>query len=233
MVNILTIIPARSGSKSILQKNIKKLNNHPLMSYSIKYSLKSKLVTKTIVSTDSLEFSEIAKEYGAAVPFIRPLSLAGDDIQDFPVLEHGLLECEKYYGIQFEYVVWLRPTSPLRPSGLIEKGIDLMEKFPESTSLRSVVESSEHPYRQWEMCGDYMIGMFKDKGETYNLPRQQLPKVYFQSGDIEIVKRTTVLNGSMSGEVVLPLVIDRNEMIDIDHISDFLLAEKALNEFCK
>jgi len=228
MVNVLTVIPARSGSKSIPKKNIKMINEHPMMAYSVVYSMESDLVDKTVVSTDSEEFAVIARKYNAEVPFLRPSELAEDSVQDFPVIEHALKECERIYGKEFELVVWLRPTSPVRPKRLIERGVELMMKHPEASSLRSVVRCSEHPYRQWLSNGLFMKGLFPELGESYNLPRQQLPTVYFQSGDIEIVRRSTILDGSISGDKVIPLILEKEEMVDIDNYSDLNKAEKVL-----
>jgi CMP-N,N'-diacetyllegionaminic acid synthase len=229
-MNLVTVIPARGGSKSIPFKNIKLLNGEPLISYSINYSLKCPLISHTVVSTDSDEICSIAKEFNAQVPFIRPVEISGDDVEDYPVIYHALNNIETIYGLRVDAIVWLRPTSPLRPPNLIERSMKILKSFPECSSIRSVIKSKEHPYRQWAQNGPFIEGVIqnKDINEPFNLPRQKLPDIYFQSGDIEVIKRETIIKGSISGDKVVPLIINQNEMLDIDHFDDLKIAEKKL-----
>jgi CMP-N,N'-diacetyllegionaminic acid synthase len=227
-VNVVTVIPARGGSKSIPLKNIQLLNGRPLIEYTIKYSIGCELVRDTVVSTDLEQIAKIARDCGATVPFMRPEEISGDDVQDFPVIHHALTELEKIYNEKIDAIVLLRPTSPLRPILLIEKALSILKKFPNCTSVRSVVKTSEHPYRQWVIDGDKMVGYETGVDESYNLPRQKLPSLYFQSGDVEVIRRETILAGSISGMNIAPLVIERSEMLDIDIVSDLEEAEKKL-----
>ena len=229
-MNLVTVIPARGGSKSIPLKNIQLLKGKPLLTYSIGYSKSCSLVSHTIVSTDSEEIASIAKQYGAEVPFIRPAVISGDEVEDFPVIEHALYALESIYQEKIDAIAWLRPTSPLRPVLLIERAVELLEKFPECTSIRSVVESSEHPYRQWLWQDGFIASAVdcRETNEPFNLPRQKLPNMFFQSGDIEVVRRDTIVNGSMSGQKVAPIIMRQNEMLDIDHFDDLLDAELKL-----
>lgn len=227
---IVTVIPARGGSKSIPLKNIQPLNGKPLIEYTIKYSLDCPLVKHTVVSTDSAQIADIARACGAEVPFLRPESLAGDDVQDFPVIEHALRNLEREYRLTIDYVVLLRPTSPLRPKGLIEKAIAILEQDPECDSVRAVTDASEHAFRQWTPEGKYMRPFMEKTHEPYNIPRQELPTSYFQSGDIEVVRRRTILQGSVTGHRVAPLVINRQEMVDIDNPEDLLHAERMISD---
>lgn len=228
-MRIVTVIPARSGSKSIPKKNIRHLNGKPLLAYSIEYSLKCELIDKTIVSTDSEEIGQIAKDYGAEVPFIRPSELATDDTPDYPVFRHALDFLENYINDTIDIIILLRPTSPLRPPGLIERGVEMVMENPDFTSIRSVAKTNEHPYRQWKQEGRFIKGYEKSVEEPYNLERQKLPTVFFQTGDIEIISRQTLKAGSISGSRVLPLVIDRADMLDIDYEQDIMRAEDLLN----
>lgn len=222
----LAVIPARQGSKSLKNKNIKLLNGKPLLCYSIEYSLKSNLIDKTVVSTDSEHYANISKQCGADVPFLRPEDISGDDVQDYPVIKHAL-DFFDSKGEFYDLVVLLRPTSPLRPSGLIEKAYEIFEKNPDTSSVRSVTKIKEHPFRAWEMTNDRtIVGYERGVYEPYNLPRQVLPELYFQTGDIEVISRETLINGSVSGTKIRPIVINYSEMIDIDDASDFLAAEK-------
>lgn len=229
-MNIYTVIPARGGSKSIPKKNIQLLNGKPLVYYSIRYSLNCPLVKHTVVSTDSEEIAGIARKYKAEIPFMRPVGLAKDDVQDYPVFKHALEELESYYKEVIDILVLLRPTSPLRPGGLIEKGVALLKRFPEATSVRTVMLSSEHPYRQWLVTGDYMSGYERGVYEPYNIPRQKLPLAYFQTGDLELVRRSTILDGSISGSRVLPLIIERKDKLDIDSMFDLKEAKSRIKK---
>ena len=157
-MNIITIIPARGGSKSIPKKNIQILDGKPLISYSINYSINCSVVNKTVVSTDCKEIADVAIKYGAEIPFLRPKSISMDDTQDFPVIKHAVNFLEESCNTLIDIVILLRPTSPLRPKGLIEKGLSLLNSFPEATSVRSVALCKEHPYRQWRIVDDYIFG---------------------------------------------------------------------------
>jgi len=225
-MTIYTVIPARSGSKSIPKKNIRPLRGKPLLQYSVEYSLQCPLVLRTVVSTDSEEFAQVARNCGADVPFLRPAEFARDDTQDYPVIRHALDALESIYKEQIDLVVLLRPTSPFRPPKLIERAVELLQKHPGATSVRAVTRSTEHPYRQWVIEEPFMVGFARDVHEPYNIPRQKLPKVLFQTGDLEMVTRPTLLSGSVSGDHVLPLYIAPEEMLDLDTFSDWEEAER-------
>jgi N-acylneuraminate cytidylyltransferase len=228
MFKIIVIIPARSGSKSLPNKNILPLHGKPLLCYSVAYALGCKSVDKVVVSTDSEQIANIAKKCGAETPFLRPNKYSQDNTRDYPVMKHAL---EFFEGIDeiYDIYVLLRPTSPIRPNGLIEMAVKILEDNPFASSVRSVAKIKEHPYRAWCIESDgSMRGGIVGVEEPYNIPRQELPDMYFQTGDIEAIRRVTLLNGSVSGGCVYPLIIEHNEMVDIDHINDFKNAEEKL-----
>jgi len=227
--NIVTVIPARGGSKSIPKKNIRELKGKPLIQYSIEYSLKCPLVSHTVVSTDSQEIADIARKKGAEIYFLRPVEYAQDTTPDYPVMRHALDSLEEILRKVIDYIILLRPTSPLRPPDLIERGMELFNRFPEASSVRSITFCSQHPYRMWKIMDGFMTGYEAAVNESYNLPRQKLPPVYFQTGDIEIIRRETLKKGSVSGDKILPLAIRPDEMFDIDSESDIKRALKKLN----
>ncbi len=230
-MNIVTVIPARGGSKSIPYKNIRLIGGKPLLAYSIEYSKKCPLISHTVVSTDSEKIAVAATEYGAELPFMRPSEIAGDHVQDYPVIAHALEQIELHYQEHVDAIAWLRPTSPLRPAGLIERAVEILESNPTVSSIRSVVESTEHPYRQWFLSEGRLktASSLAPPAEPYNVPRQQLPHAYFQSGDIEVVRRETILTGSMSGTEIAPIFLAQDEMLDIDHFEDLKNAELHLS----
>jgi N-acylneuraminate cytidylyltransferase len=226
---VLAIIPARGGSKSIPRKNILDFAGHPLMAYSIAAGLQAERVTRTIVSTDDEEIAEVARKYGAEVPFTRPAEHAQDDTLDLPVFQHALgwmAENEDYHP---DVVVQLRPTSPVRPPDCVDNAVRLLLENPEADSVRGVVTSGQNPYKMWRIDADgRMKPLLSVEGlaEPYNAPRQELPQTYWQTGHIDAIRPGTILEkGVMSGDVILPLVIDIRYTVDIDTPRDWERAE--------
>jgi len=216
MVNIIALIPARSGSKGIPNKNIMSFKGKPLLAHSINYAKKCKFVSDIIVTTDSKEYCAIANAFGARTPFLRPNELSGDEVQDFPVVEHALKFLENEKNNEIDFIALLRPTSPLRPKNLIEKAYDLIEDNKLGTSVRTVVPSKEHPFRQFKVKNGIMESYSQEVKESYNIPRQKLPNAFFQSGDLEFIRRSTILEGSISGNYIIPLFLNQEELFDID-----------------
>jgi CMP-N,N'-diacetyllegionaminic acid synthase len=230
MPKVITIIPAREGSKSLLNKNILLLDGIPLLCHSVKYSLNAPEIVKTIVSTDSKEIAEIAKKCGAEVPFIRPLEYSQDDSRDYAFMRHALDYFDSI-GEHYDIYILLRPTSPVRPPELIKKAVNIFLSNPNVSSIRSVAKIKEHPFRSWNINKNgSMSGFVTDVDEPFNIPRQALPELYFQTGDIEAVARNTLLNGSVSGNNIFPLIIEYEDMIDIDNAIDLKKAKEMLEK---
>jgi YrbI family 3-deoxy-D-manno-octulosonate 8-phosphate phosphatase len=230
---VLAIVPARGGSKSLPRKNLRRLGGHPLVAYSIAAGLQSGAVTRVIVSTDDEEIAEVSRSYGAEVPFIRPSALAMDDTRDLPVFRHAL-EFLDGQGYRPEIVVQLRPTSPFRPPDCIQNAVEVLMNREEADSVRGVVPSGQNPYKMWRIKDDGRMSplLGDSKLEPYNMPRQKLPATYWQTGHLDAIRsRTIVEKGSMTGEVVLPLVLDPRYTIDIDTERDWQQAEWILGKF--
>jgi N-acylneuraminate cytidylyltransferase len=229
---VLAVIPARGGSKSIPRKNILPFAGHPLLAYSIAAALQSDLVTRTIVSTDDEEIAAVARRYGAEVPFLRPAGHAQDATPDLPVFVHALEWLAEQEGYRPELVVQLRPTTPVRPPGCVDDGIRRLLDRPEADSLRAVVPSGQNPHKMWWIEPDeIMTPLLGVEGlaEPYNAPRQELPPTYWQTGHLDITRPTTVLEkGSMTGGKVLSLVLDPRYTVDIDTQNDWEKAEWLL-----
>jgi len=228
---VLAIIPARGGSKGIPRKNIRPFAGHPLIAYSIAAGLASEYVSRLIVTTEDEEIAAIARRYGAETPFIRPAALAEDHIPDLPVFQHALnwlAENEDYHP---EIVVQLRPTSPLRRVWHIDAAIQCLLEHPEADAVRTVCVPFQHPYKMWEILADgSMQPLIKmDMPEPYNMPRQLLPEVYWQTGYVDAVYSNTILEkDSMTGDIILPLVTPASDWIDIDSVDDWRRAEHLL-----
>lgn len=232
-MEILSIIPARGGSKSIPRKNIKPLGNFPLISYSIAAGLQSKSVKRVVVSTDDKEIGECAEQYGAEVPFLRPVELAGDHIQDFPVIEHALRWLKGKENYKPDIIVFLRPTSPFRPIGCIDEAINIMLNDSKTDCVRAVMRSGQEPYKMWRIMNGRMIPLLKTSlVEPYNMPRQKLPKTYWQTGQIEVIRYSTITDKkSITGINICPIEMSPKYVIDIDDLEQWNIAECMLQKF--
>lgn len=225
---VLAVVPARGGSKSIPRKNIRPLAGHPLLAYSIAAGLQSDSVTRVIISTDDEETAEIARKYGAEVPFLRPPELASDVTPDLPVFQHALDWLESEEGYRPDIVVQLRPTSPVRPPDCIDTAVKILLANPEADSVRGVVPSGQNPYKMWRISEDeYLEPLLNiDQDEPYNMPRQELPQTYWQTGHIDVIRPATIKEKkSMSGDIILPLFIDPMYTVDIDTLRDWQRTE--------
>lgn len=232
MSEVLAIIPARSGSKSVIDKNIRALNGVPLLAYSIRHALKSKCVDRVIVSTDSEEYAEVAREYGAEVPFLRPAGISGDRSLDIEVFEHALKWLEENEDYRPDICVHLRPTHPVRERGDIDKMVALLEANPQADAVRSVSPAQQTPYKMWQFEGDTIKPIIScDVPEAYNAPRQALPETYMQNACIDIMRASTILNKhSMTGDVIMGYKMGYD--FDIDTEAEFLRTEQYIALKC-
>jgi len=230
MVEVLALIPARGGSKGIPRKNIKSLASYPLIAYSISAALKASTVTRTMVTTDDPEIADVARVYGAEVPCLRPEDLAQDDTRDLPVFQHALKWLKEQEGYQPDLVVQLRPTSPFRPSTLIDQAVKILLDNPKASSVRGVVPSKQNPYKMWKIDSNRKMLPLLEIGqpEPFNMPRQELPPTFWQTGHIDVIRTETILNGSMSGENVFACQIDPGFSIDLDNLLDWEQAEARI-----
>ena len=228
-MHILALIPARGGSKNPPQKNILPFKGKPLVVHSIEHALQARSVTRIIVSTDSETIAEISRQAGAEVPFMRPLAYAGDLSPDLDVFRHALGWLDKHEDYRPEIIVHLRPTSPLRPPGLIDTGIERLLAHPEADSLRTVVPAPHTPYKMWRLKGDYLEPLLThpEFREPYNLPRQLLPPVHWQNAYLDVTRWATIMGkNSMTGDHILALVMSPDEDVDIDSLPDLKRAER-------
>lgn len=231
VTEVLALIPARGGSKSIPRKNIRQFAGHPLIAYSIAAGLAAEMVTRLIVSTDDEEIAAIAREYGAEVPFLRPAELAQDETPDLPVFQHALSWLAEEENYIPQIVVQLRPTSPLRRTDHIDQAVLRLIEHPEADSIRSVCIPFQNPYKMWRITeAGYLKPLLETNlNEAYNLPRQSLPEVYWQTGYVDAAWWETIMEkNSMTGELILPLLMGAEEWIDIDSPDDWLRAERLI-----
>lgn len=254
-VKVLAIIPARAGSKSVPHKNIRIIGGKPMLAHSIEHALQSIYINRVIVSTDSEEYAQIAREYGAEVPFIRPAEYATDTALDYDVFYHALTWLKEQEGYEPDIVVQLRPTYPIRDVNDIDNMIQILMNNPEADSVRSMAKAMEIPYKMW-LCegrdaeddsnvrdnaknvnkdkeeflrGTIMQPLMTDIKECYNMPRQALPVAYYQNACIDVFRPRAVLEKqSMSGDVILGYEMVEN--FDIDTEEDFERAMQRLED---
>lgn len=228
---VLAIIPARGGSKSIPRKNIRDFAGHPLIAYSIAAGLAAETITRVIVSTDDPEIAEIARRYGAETPFLRPEEISQDQTPDLPVFQHALTWLGEHENYQPQIVVQLRPTSPFRRVLHIDQAVYQLIQKPEADSIRTVCLPFQNPYKMWKIHADgFMRPLLETEfAEPYNMPRQALPEVFWQTGYVDVAWADTLLRkNSMTGDHILPLIISPDEWIDIDSPDDWRRAERLL-----
>ncbi len=224
MTEVLAIIPARGGSKSIPRKNIRPFAGHPLIAYSIAAGLAAETVNRVVVSTDDEQIAAISRRYGAETPFMRPEEFSQDDTPDLPVFQHALRWLRENEGYRPEMIVQLRPTSPLRRVRHIDQAVHRLLDRPEANAVRTVCVPFQNPFKMWQIANDgFMTPLIQiEHPEPYNLPRQALPEVYWQTGYVDAAWSKTILEkNSMTGERILPLEIEASEWIDIDSPDDW------------
>ena len=222
----LAIIPARSGSKGLKDKNIRKLKNKPLIAYTIEAAIKSNIFDDIIVSTDSDIYANISKEYGASVPFLRPKNISRDDTKTADVIEYTLKELKRL-GKKYDYFVLLQPTSPLRNCEDIIGAVSmLIDK--QANSIISVCRVDHSSNINICLEEDYsMDGFLSNK----NLRRQDMPIEYRVNGaiyvcNVEYFEKYKNFYKTKS----YAYIMDKKKSIDIDDIYDFKIAEVMINE---
>ena len=227
---VLALIPARGGSKGIPRKNARAFLGRPLVAWAIDAALASGICDRVVVSTDDEEIARVARDHGAEVPFMRPPEFALDLSPDIDVFRHALTWLRDNESYVPELVVHLRPTGPVRRIELIDEAIEQLLAHPEADSLRSIATPIQTPYKMWRIDEGYLRPLVTVDGleESYCMPRQMLPPVYWQNGYVDIVRARTVLEQSlMCGTTILPFVTNE-PMLEIDYAEDLPQVEQAL-----
>ena len=228
MHKILAIIPARSGSKSVVDKNIRLINGKPMLAYSIEHAKQSRYINRIILSTDSVKYQEIGQKYGAETPFLRPSEYATDTALDIDVFYHALTYLKEKENYVPDIVVQLRPTYPIRNVQDIDNMIEIALSDSNIESVRSIAEAKEIPFKMWTMNDNGKLNSIcKSIPECYNMPRQELPKAYYQNACIDVIRANVILEQkSMSGKNIFGYLMKNN--FDIDTEEEFKIAENYL-----
>jgi CMP-N-acetylneuraminic acid synthetase len=225
VTNTIAIIPARGGSERVPLKNIRLLAGHPLIAYTIHSALTSGVCDRVVVSTDSPEIADIARNYGAEVPGLRPAELAHSSAHDMGFLRHAM---ETWVaGAEDQLWAILRPTSPLRSAQSISTARDRLQENEWADSLRALKPVSEHPGKMWRI--DPATGeatTYLDQPGAFNGPLADLESLHVQASSLEIVRRGAALkNNSIAGARVMAFALPALESLDINTEHDWIVLE--------
>jgi CMP-N-acetylneuraminic acid synthetase len=223
IIKIVAIIPARGGSKGIPRKNVKELNGKPLIGHILETALNVEEIDRVIVSTEDPEIQVVSKKFGAEVPFIRPLELAGDEVGTLPVLQHAVSYLEEKEGYKPDIIVLLYATSPLLSHSRISEAVRLI-KEENFDSVISVIEDRGHYWRENQgKCERFYPKNPKNRQFTKPLFKEN-GAIYITKRDI-LMEKNEIVNGSIGF-----LVMEQRETVDIDELSDFEMVEIMMNK---
>jgi CMP-N-acetylneuraminic acid synthetase len=230
---ILAIIPARKNSKRVINKNMRLINKKPLIHYTISQSLKSKKITDVVLSTDSQKILDYGKKYKELnTPFLRPSKLAKDRTETFPVIEHAMLFMEKLKKIQYDFILLLQPTCPLRTCFDIDNAIDLLIKKKADTVISISDVGPNHPLRMKKILKNGRLANIYSHLKKENMqPIQNLEKIYIRNGAIYISKRNVISKlRSIVGKKIYPYIMPFEKSINIDTEDDLILAKYKIKK---
>lgn len=224
MADTIALIPARAGSKGVPDKNVRPLGGHPLLAWSIAACLASSEIDRTIVSTDSEAYASIAKALDAEVPFLRPAEISGDRATDYEFVLHAL-DWLAVRGQEPDFVVHIRPTTPLRDPQLINEAVRTF-RVADATALRSVHKMSESAYKTFELVQDRWlkcVGSNSFALDDANNARQFYPPTYQANGYVDVlstkfIRRSQLLHGDRVMAFITPPVIDVDTEADFEHL---------------
>lgn len=228
---IVALIPARSGSMRVKDKNIRPLAGHPLMAYAITAARESGIFARIIVSTDSRRYADIAEHYGAEVPFLRPAEFAGGLSPDIEWVEYTLRRL-KDAGDNYDCFSILRPTSPFRTAETVKRAWREFLSEDGVDSLRAVEKARQHPGKMWLVYGKRMkpfLSRGSGQKPWHDNQYQSLPQVYIQNASLEIAwTRIVFEKRSISGDAIMPFFTLGHEGFDINDAYDWKLAEEIV-----
>jgi N-acylneuraminate cytidylyltransferase len=229
----VAFIPARSGSKRIPHKNIRPLGDHPVIAYSIRAAIDSGVFDAVVCATDSELYAEVARHYGAEVPFLRSTTISGDKSPDIEWVEWMLAELKRL-GREYDVFSILRPTSPFRQPETIRRAWKLFTGAVGADSLRAVEKCKQHPGKMWVVRQDRMLPLMPLTPADQPWHSSQyaaLPEVYVQNASLEIAWTRVVTEGrTIAGNVLVPFITEGEEGLDVNEEFDWWKAERLLAE---
>jgi CMP-N,N'-diacetyllegionaminic acid synthase len=228
MPSAIALIPARSGSERVHDKNVRPLAGHPLLAYAIAAARESGIFERTVCSTDSGKIAEVAQRYGAETPFLRPKELATSTSPDIEWITHALAQLDEHYDV-FAIV---RATNPFRCGDALRRGYEQLLATPEADSVRAVELVKQHPGKMWVVEGRLMRPLLdqSDLETAWHAGQYQaLPPIYVQNSALEIAwTRVVSQTGTREGKVVAPFFTEGNEGFNIDDEDDWDRARRLL-----
>jgi len=230
-MKFLAIIPARGLSKGIPRKNLRLIAGKPLIAWTIEAALNAKGVDRVIVSTEDEEIAKVARQYGAEVPFLRPLELSQDETPTLPVLQNVVFELKSLENFVPDAVITLQPTSPLRTSEHIDNAIERLKEDPLADSLVSCIEVPHifHPLSVMKKSQHGYLENYLEKKEGVRVYRRQdKERVWARNGAAIYITKINCLEKFIFGGNILPFEMDLNSSVDIDTEEDFFIAEELL-----
>jgi len=225
----IALIPARSGSERVPDKNIRSLAGHPLLAYAIASARQAGIFDRIVCSTDSGKIAEVAQRYGADIPFLRPAKLATSTSPDIEWITHALAELNEHYDL-FAIV---RATNPFRGPVVLQRGLEQLLATPEADSIRAVELVKQHPGKMWVLEGKTMRPLL-DQSQLdvawHAGQYQALPGIYVQNSALEIAwTRVVSQTGTREGRVVAPYLTRGYEGFNIDDEDDWDRARRLLD----
>ncbi len=228
---LLILIPARSGSTRIPGKNIRRLAGHPLIAYAIATANHSKIAAAVVVSTDSTEIAKVATDYGAEVPFLRPIEFATSISPDIEWVSFTLKKLEEL-GRKYDCFSILRPTSPFRQVPTVWRAYKQFLETPGVDSLRAVERCKQHPGKMWVLKDGRMLPLLPFAIENvpwHSCQYQSLPEIYVQNASLEIAwSRVVFETHTISGSTIAPFFTEGVEGFDLNYEEDWALAERLI-----
>lgn len=225
--NFLCVIPARSGSKGLKNKNIKNIKEIPLIGHAILCAIKAKIFDEIIISTDSQSYGLEARKYGAKFFYLRSKTLSKSKVGDIDVIYDALKKSEKKFKKKYDFVAMLQPTCPTRkPTDVIRCQREIVKKKLDAVWTVSKVDKKFHPLKILKINDDGSFKNFTDAGKKI-IARQQLSDVFIRNGACYFFSRQTIIKKNLYGKKNSSIIIQR-EMINIDDIHDLNKARKIL-----
>jgi D-3-phosphoglycerate dehydrogenase len=228
---VLGVTLARGGSKGIPRKNIIDLAGKPLIAYTIEAALDSGVFDHYIVSTDDQEIAEVAKSFGAEIPFMRPAHLSGDTVWSRDALKHAVLECERLFGERYDYVMELPCVSPLREARHVREAFEKLRSTGADSVISVCQMQDKHPVRMKKIVNDTIADFCQEFPEGEGSRRQDLAPCYIRNGGIYSMTRDCIVEQfSRNGKVSRPYIMDDFSSVNVDSLIDLKLAEIIIRE---
>ncbi len=229
MPSAVALIPARAGSERVRDKNVRPLAGHPLLAYAVATARQAGVFDRVVCSTDSTKIADVAKRYGADVPFLRPAKFATSTSPDIEWITHALEQIDEHYDL-FAIV---RATNPFRGPDVLQRGLEQLLATPEADSIRAVELVKQHPGKMWVLEGKTMRPLL-DQSHLENAwhagQYQALPQIYVQNSALEIAwTRVVSQTGTREGRVVAPYLTNDYEGFNIDNEEDWERARRLLD----